>query len=74
MEITIGTRFEKRIGKTINICCVSDIIDCTYYSRAMGNTSTQTIYYAKSETFGMGKSFEVPKNTILRSLIKPNIK
>lgn len=69
MEIQIGTRFEKRIGNSVNVCYVTDIIDCTYYSRAMGNTSTQTIYYAKSETYGMGRSFEVAKNTILRSLL-----
>lgn len=69
MEIQIGTRFEKRIGNSVNVCYVTDIIDCTYYSRAMGNTSTQTIYYAKSETYGMRRSFEVAKNTILRSLL-----
>lgn len=69
MEIQIGTRFEKRIGNSINVCYVTDIIDCTYYSQATGKTTTNTIYMAKSETYGMGQSFEVAKNTILRSLL-----
>lgn len=68
--IEIGTRFEKRVGKSTNICHVVDIIDCTYYSSATGITSTDTIYYAESETYGMGRPFEVAKNTILRSLLK----
>ena len=70
MEIQIGARFEKRIGKSVNVCYVTDIIDCTYKSQATGKTTTNTIYMAKSETYGMGQSFEVAKNTILRSLLK----
>lgn len=69
-EIEIGTRFEKRVGKSVNVCYVTDIIDCTYKSQATGKVTTQAMYYAKSETYGMGESFEVPKNTILRSLLK----
>ena len=70
MEIQIGTRFEKRVGKSVNVCYVTDIIECTYKSQATGRVNTETIYMAKSETYGMGQSFEVAKNTILRSLLK----
>lgn len=70
MKIEIGTRFEKRVGKSMNVCYISDIIECEYKSLAMGNISHETIYYAKSETYAMGSSFQVPKATIIRGLIK----
>ena len=69
MEITLGTKFEKRVGKYFSVCYVADIIECTYKSQATGKVATEIIYMAKSETFGMGQSFEVAKNTILRSLL-----
>lgn len=69
MEIKIGTKFEKKVGNSKNACHVVDIIECTYLSTATGKTTTNTIYLAKSDTYGMGQSFEVAKNTILRSLI-----
>ena len=70
MKIEIGMRFEKQVGKSKVICRVTDIIECEYKSLAMGNTSYDTIYYAKSETYAMGNSFQVPKSTIIRGLIK----
>lgn len=63
-------RFEKQVGKSKNICYITDIIECEYKSLAMGNTSHETIYYAKSNTYAMGNSFKVPKSTIIRGLIK----
>ena len=70
MKIQIGTIFEKRVGKSVNVCYVTDIIECTYKSQATGRVNTETIYMAKSETYGMGQSFKITKNTILRSLLK----
>ena len=69
MEINIGTKFEKRVGNSVNECYVCDIIECTYLSRATGKSVTNIKYLAKSDTYGMGQSFEVAKNTILRSLL-----
>lgn len=66
MDIQIGLSFAKRLskGKTCK-CEVIDIVERV-------STKTGKIigieYWAKSDEYGMGQSFEVAKNTILRGV------
>lgn len=70
MDITIGTRFYKMVDKKQVECVVSDIFDITSVSRLNEITNNRVVYYAKSDNYGMGRSFEVAKATIVRGLIK----
>lgn len=69
MEITIGTEFEKKVGSSSVKCIVDDIIEIEYESTKTGMKTYNTVYLATSELYGMGKSFEVPRATITRSLL-----
>lgn len=66
-EIEIGVRFTMQLakGKTCE-CEVEDIIKRV--STKTGDVISFE-YWAKSESFGLGLSFEVSKNTILRGII-----
>ena len=71
MEIVIGMRFEKRINKTTVVeCYVSDILECSYKSLATNIETKNTKIIAKSNYYGMGNSFEVPKATVVRGILK----
>lgn len=68
MEITIGMEFKKQVGKKYIKCEVVDIYDVISTSKKTGNVNKRVVYYAKSDNYGMGRNFEVAKNTILRGL------
>ena len=66
-NIKIGDKFTKQISKGKIIHCeVTDII------KRVSTKTGKTIdveYYAKSNSYGMGKSFQVAKTTILRDML-----
>lgn len=68
MEITIGMKFKKPLGKKYIECEVSDIFDIQSVSRKTGDVNNRVVYYARSTEFGLGMGFEVAKTTILRGL------
>lgn len=68
MEITIGLKFRKLVNKKYIECEVVDVFDIETTSRKTGNVNKRVVYYAKSDNYGMGQSFEVAKTTILRGL------
>lgn len=68
MEITVGLEFQRPIGNKYVKCVVSDIFDIQATSRSTGKINNRVVYYAKSENYAFGESFEVAKNTILRGL------
>lgn len=71
MNIEINTQFRKQLSKNkFVICYVHDIFDVVTTSRKTGKSNINVIYYAKSNEYGMNESFEVPKATIIRGLIK----
>ena len=66
MIIKIGMKFTKQLNKgKICECVLVDIV--SKHSLASGEIF-HIEYYAKSETYGMGKAFQVAKTTILRGL------
>jgi len=68
MEITIGMKFKKPLGKKYIECEVIDIFDIQSVSRRTANVNNRIVYYARSTEFGFGRGFEVAKTTILRGL------
>lgn len=67
-EIEIGVRFTKQLakGKT----CECELVDIIQRVSTKTDKLISVEYWAKSESFAFGKSFEVAKNTIIKGLIK----
>lgn len=63
-EIKIGQKFTKRLnkGKT----CECEVVDIIQRFSTKNNKVVSLEYWAKSETFNFGRSFETAKNTILK--------
>jgi hypothetical protein len=67
-DIKIGQKFTKRLNKnTVIDCEVTNIIK--RYSVKDDKFLDDVEYWAKSDKYGFGKSFEVPKTTIIRGKI-----
>lgn len=63
-EIKIGQKFTKRLnkGKT----CECEVVDIIQRISSKTGNIISVEYWAKSETFNFGRSFETAKNTILK--------
>lgn len=74
MKIKIGMQFHRRISNhrdKMVLCTVHDIITVVNTSLKTGESHTHFEYRATSDNYGMGKSFEVAKATIVRGYIEP---
>lgn len=63
-EIKIGDKFIKQISKGKSIDC--EIVDIITKVSTITGKVIETEYYAKSNNYAMGQSFEVSKTTVLR--------
>lgn len=66
MEITIGTQFQKQVNKKLVNCVVDDIVE----RKSLKTGKVFDIeYWAKSDEYGVGASFEVSKTTIAKGFV-----
>ncbi len=64
-EINIGDKFQKQIASGKHCDCI--IIDIIKRISTRTGNLLGVEYFAISDTYGIGKPFEVAKNTIIRS-------
>ena len=65
-KVSIGDKFKKRVGKSKVDCEIVDIVNRVSVKK---NKIIETEYWAISNNFGMGKSFQVAKATVVRGRI-----
>ena len=68
MEIVKGIKFEKRLAKGES--CICEVVALIDRIDRDSKEIISTEIWAKSDTFGFGKAFEVSRTTIIRGFIK----
>lgn len=64
MKINIGQKFSKQLSKGKECDC--EVVDIVIRTSTKTKKIIGTEYFAKSNTYAFGRTFEVSKNTIIR--------
>ncbi len=68
MEVEKGMKFYKQLGKGKS--CICEVVALVDRIERDSKKVISTEIWAKSDTYGFGKSFEVTKTTVIRGFIK----